>query len=69
VRLRRVCSPGRRTHPAVCPGDATNAVQVGSIAISPDPPVPGKDLTVTMTGTARNDIAVRCEWARGHPRS
>ncbi|KAJ4486242.1 ML domain-containing protein [Lentinula aciculospora] len=37
-------------------GLETNPVQIQSIEISPDPPLPGKPLTVTVTGTANEVI-------------
>jgi hypothetical protein len=39
-------------------GLPTDAIQVQSISISPDPPVPGQDLSVTAVGTARETIEV-----------
>ena len=37
-------------------GLPTDAIQVTSLVVSPDPPQPGKDLTVTVTGEATNVI-------------
>ncbi|PPQ97561.1 hypothetical protein CVT26_002346 [Gymnopilus dilepis] len=37
-------------------GQDTDAVRIQSIDISPDPPKPGKDLTVTVTGIAKERI-------------
>jgi len=37
-------------------GLETDAIQIDSIEVSPDPPQPGKDLTVKVTGTAQETI-------------
>ncbi|EKM78708.1 hypothetical protein AGABI1DRAFT_114313 [Agaricus bisporus var. burnettii JB137-S8] len=37
-------------------GSPTDLVQIESIAISPDPPQPGKDLTVTVNGIATDVV-------------
>ncbi|KAI9572896.1 ML domain-containing protein [Boletus coccyginus] len=37
-------------------GQPTDPVQIQSIAVSPDPPEPGKNLTVTVAGTAIETI-------------
>ena len=39
-------------------GQDTDGVRIQSIDISPDPPKPGKDLTVTVTGIAKERIEV-----------
>ena len=39
-------------------GLPTDAIQVQSISVVPDPPVPGKDLSVTAVGTALEPIEV-----------
>ncbi|KAF8168022.1 ML domain-containing protein [Crassisporium funariophilum] len=40
---------------AVC-GDSTDPVQIQSIQVKPDPPQPGQDLTVIVTGKASSAI-------------
>lgn len=40
-------------------GLPTDAIQIKSIQVSPDPPQPGKDLTVTVNGEAVEQIEVR----------
>lgn len=40
-------------------GLPTDAIQIESIKVSPDPPQPGQDLTVKVTGTAQEVIEVR----------
>lgn len=40
-------------------GQPTDPVQIQSIAVSPDPPEPGKNLTVTVAGTAIETIQVQ----------
>ncbi|THV04865.1 hypothetical protein K435DRAFT_961594 [Dendrothele bispora CBS 962.96] len=37
-------------------GEPTDAIQVKSIKVSPDPPRPGEDMTVTVEGTALETI-------------
>ncbi|KAJ7767799.1 ML domain-containing protein [Mycena metata] len=37
-------------------GDPTDAILLHSIEVSPDPPVPGKDLTITVKGTVNEVI-------------
>jgi len=37
-------------------GDLSYAVEITSIAVSPDPPVPGKNMTVDVVGTTRTPI-------------
>ncbi|KZT56845.1 hypothetical protein CALCODRAFT_496830 [Calocera cornea HHB12733] len=37
-------------------GDLSYAVEIQSIEVSPDPPVPGQNLTVAVTGTTRMPI-------------
>ncbi|KAG6845773.1 Phosphatidylglycerol/phosphatidylinositol transfer protein [Tephrocybe sp. NHM501043] len=37
-------------------GSTTDPIQIESIEVSPDPPVPGKDLTVKVTGRATETI-------------
>ncbi|KAG1801542.1 ML domain-containing protein [Suillus plorans] len=37
-------------------GSSTDVVQLESISVSPDPPKPGQDLTVTVVGTAQQRI-------------
>ncbi|KAF9470400.1 hypothetical protein BDN70DRAFT_821418 [Pholiota conissans] len=37
-------------------GLSTDPVRINSINVSPDPPVPGQDLTVTVSGTAEEVI-------------
>ncbi|KAG2118442.1 ML domain-containing protein [Suillus clintonianus] len=37
-------------------GSSSDAIQVKSISLSPDPPKPGQDLTVTVVGTAQQRI-------------
>jgi len=39
-------------------GLPTDPIQIQSIAVSPDPPEPGKNLTVTVVGTAVETIQV-----------
>lgn len=39
-------------------GSETNPIQIKSIEVSPDPPKPGQDLTVTVSGTAVETIEV-----------
>ena len=39
-------------------GLPTDAIHVETITVFPDPPVPGKDLTVTVVGTAHEVIEV-----------
>lgn len=36
----------------------TDAIQLESIEVSPDPPQPGKDLTVKVIGSAKERIEV-----------
>lgn len=43
----------------VSAGLETDAVQIKSIDVSPDPPQPGEDLTVTVKATAEDKIEVR----------
>lgn len=40
-------------------GSPSDAVQIESITVSPDPPKPGEDMTVTVKGTALETIEVR----------
>ena len=40
-------------------GSTSDVVQIESITVSPDPPKPGEDLTVTVKGTAQENIEVR----------
>ncbi|OAX42400.1 hypothetical protein K503DRAFT_847858 [Rhizopogon vinicolor AM-OR11-026] len=37
-------------------GSPTDAIQLQSISLSPDPPKPGEDLTVSVVGTAKDRI-------------
>ncbi|KZP01498.1 hypothetical protein CALVIDRAFT_6692 [Calocera viscosa TUFC12733] len=37
-------------------GDESYAIEIQSIEVSPDPPVPGQNLTVAVTGTTRMPI-------------
>ncbi|KDR85074.1 hypothetical protein GALMADRAFT_233683 [Galerina marginata CBS 339.88] len=37
-------------------GLPSDAVEIKSISVSPDPPQPGQDLTVTVEGTAKQEI-------------
>ncbi|KAJ6532981.1 ML domain-containing protein [Mycena capillaripes] len=37
-------------------GLSTDAIQLQDLALSPDPPVPGKNLTITATGVAQQTI-------------
>ncbi|EJU03762.1 hypothetical protein DACRYDRAFT_21221 [Dacryopinax primogenitus] len=37
-------------------GDPSFAIEVQSIEVTPDPPVPGKNMTVDVVGTARSSI-------------
>jgi hypothetical protein len=39
-------------------GEDSDVVQVESINITPDPPQPGKDMTVTVKGTSSSVIEV-----------
>lgn len=39
-------------------GDEGDAVDVKSISVSPDPPQPGKNLTVVASGTVRKEVKV-----------
>lgn len=36
-------------------------VQIESMVIAPDAPVPGNDLKITVTGSSKEAIEVRCE--------
>ena len=40
-------------------GQPTDAIQIESISVSPDPPQPGKDLSVTVKAKAIERIEVR----------
>jgi hypothetical protein len=40
-------------------GEPTDAVELLSFEVSPDPPVPGKDLTIKVKGIAHTRIEVR----------
>jgi hypothetical protein len=40
-------------------GEPTDAVELLSLEVSPDPPVPGKDLTIKVKGIAHTRIEVR----------
>ena len=40
-------------------GTSTDLIEVKSIELSPDPPVPGQDLTVTASGYVKDTIEVR----------
>jgi hypothetical protein len=42
-------------------GLPTDAIQIESIRVSPDPPKPGQDLTVTVEATAEDEIEVRSQ--------
>lgn len=39
-------------------GSPTDVIQLKSISLSPDPPKPGQDLTVTVVGTAQQRVEV-----------
>ncbi|GAA6064054.1 hypothetical protein JCM10212_006790 [Sporobolomyces blumeae] len=39
-------------------GSPSDALQIESIKVSPDPPKPGQDLTIVATGTARSKVDV-----------
>ncbi|KAG1864120.1 ML domain-containing protein [Suillus subalutaceus] len=39
-------------------GSPTDVIQLKSISLSPDPPKPGQDLTVTVVGTAHERVEV-----------
>lgn len=40
-------------------GLPTDAAHIDTIAVSPDPPRPGQNMTVTVTGTVKETIEVR----------
>lgn len=40
------------------PGQPSDAIQIKEITISPDPPQPGKDMTVKVNGEAQSVIEV-----------
>ena len=40
-------------------GLPSDVIQLESIVVSPDPPVPGQNLTVTVKGSAKETIEVR----------
>jgi hypothetical protein len=48
-------------------GLESDIIHVKSIEVSPDPPQPGKDLTVTVVGTADQEIGVSALAARKTP--
>jgi hypothetical protein len=39
-------------------GEPTDVIQIKSLRISPDPPVPGKNLTIYAAGTVKDLIDV-----------
>jgi hypothetical protein len=39
-------------------GEPSDVVQIKSLKVSPDPPKPGEDLTVTVVGVANQQIKV-----------
>jgi hypothetical protein len=41
-----------------CAGLPTDPIQIDSISVTPDPPQPGKDLTVKVKATAVENIVV-----------
>lgn len=43
----------------LCVGLSTDPVQIDSISVTPDPPQPGKDLTVKVKATVVENIVVR----------
>lgn len=63
VRSSFTTAPGR--HLMAFPsglflGEATDAINIKSLRLEPDPPKPGQNLTIYATGTANTLIAVRC---------
>ena len=61
-RLRCVLLPcvirGDSNCVACFSGHDTDPIHIETIEISPDPPLPGQELTVTVTGTAKETIEV-----------
>lgn len=49
----------RRTDSSSQSGSPSDALQIDSIKISPDPPKPGQDLTIVASGRAQSKIDVR----------
>lgn len=52
--LRFNCGP----EPNKCTGNSDDVIQLESLSVSPDPPKPGQELTITAVGVALKPIKV-----------
>jgi hypothetical protein len=55
------CTPFTQPTAQAFQGSPTDGIQIESIRVSPDPPKPGQDLTVTVEATAEEEIEVRLQ--------